>query len=138
MRSRNIAYGPTHAVASIDSAARVAEPMGRILFTLSGIIVVRIEKGSWLLPPQRALWIPGDTPYESLARRTGALQVLALHCQAGDVPRDPRLLPLSPFFRALLTEATRQGGLTMRTGRDTGLNAQIGRASCREGVCQYV
>src|SRR3546814_12816876 len=76
MRSRNIAYGPTHAVASIDSAARVAEPMGRILFTLSGIIVVRIEKGSWLLPPQRALWIPGDTPYESLARRTGALQVL--------------------------------------------------------------
>src|SRR3546814_14961030 len=74
MRIRNIAYGPTHAVASIDSAARVAEPMGRILFTLSGIIVVRIEKGSWLLPPQRALWIPGDTPYESLARRTGALQ----------------------------------------------------------------
>src|SRR3546814_15843884 len=107
MRSRNIAYGPTHAVASIDSAARVAEPMGRILFTLSGIIVVRIEKGSWLLPPQRALWIPGDTPYESLARRPGALQVLALHCQAGVVPRDPRRLPLSPFFPPT---AERRGG----------------------------
>src|SRR3546814_1699582 len=32
---------------------------------------------------------------------------------------------LSPFFRALLTEATRQGGLTMRTGRDMWLNALI-------------
>src|SRR3546814_10036017 len=79
--------------------------------------------GSWLLPPQRALWVPSWFDHESVARKSGALKTLPLNGDDSIVlPRTVQLLTMSSFFRAVLIEALRE----------------IGRASCRERVCQYV
>ncbi|MCW0197768.1 AraC family transcriptional regulator [Sphingopyxis sp.] len=81
---------------------------GRILFTLSGIVVVSVDNGSWVLPPQRALWVPRGVDYSSFARKSGALRSFALAgTETMAVPGAVRLLNLSPFFRELLIEASR-------------------------------
>ncbi len=99
---------------------------GRILFTLSGIVVVSVENGSWVLPPQRALWVPAGVRYGSFARKSGALRSFAL---AGDertaVPRAVRLLNVSPFFRELLIEALRSEGMVGQSVREACLKSLI-------------
>ena len=120
-----MAYNSNCAVVSIAATSERPDTVGRIVFTLSGIVVVSVENGSWILPPQRALWIPGDRSYESFARGSGLLHALSLRGDAPDAPQNVHLLSLSPFFRALLVEVTRQGGLKMQTERDALLNALI-------------
>lgn len=99
---------------------------GQILFTLSGIVVVSVDNGSWVLPPQRALWVPADVDYSSFARKSGALRSFAL---AGTdtmaVPDAVRLLNLSPFFRELLIEASRSEDLAGQTVRSACLKSLI-------------
>ena len=99
---------------------------GRILFTLSGIVVVSVDNGSWVLPPQRALWVPAGVDYSSFARKSGALRSFAL---AGTdhmaVPEAVRLLTLSPFFRELLIEASRSEAIAGQTMRGACLKALI-------------
>lgn len=71
---------------------------GQILFTLTEIVVVSVDNGSWVLPPQRALWVPAGVEYSSFARKSGGLRSFPL---AGNksvaVPGAVRLLNVSSF-----------------------------------------
>ncbi len=48
-------------------------PQHQIAWASRGVIAVEVGAGHWVLPPTRALWIPGGTPH-----RTGALQGAAM------------------------------------------------------------
>src|SRR3546814_11707254 len=73
------------------------------------MVVVTVENGSWLLPPQRALWVPSWFDHESVARKSGALKTLPLNGDDSIVlPRTVQLLTMSSFFRAVLIEALRE------------------------------
>src|SRR3546814_19061813 len=84
---------------NIAPEAPLAEPGpcdGRVLFTLTGMVVVTVENGSWLLPPQRALWVPSWFDHESVARKSGALKTLPLNGDDSIVlPRTVQLLTRS-------------------------------------------
>lgn len=99
---------------------------GRLLFTLTGMVVVTVQNGSWLLSPQRALWVPDCIEHESSARKSGVLRTLPL---SGDgtvaVPRAVRLLAVSSFFRALLVEALREERAGSRATRALCLRSLI-------------
>ncbi len=48
-------------------------PQHQIAWASRGVIAVEVGGGHWVLPPTRALWIPGETTH-----RTGALQGAAM------------------------------------------------------------
>src|SRR3546814_16683959 len=82
------------------------------------MVVVTVENGSWLLPPQRALWVPSWFDHESVARKSGALKTLPLNGDDSIVlPRTVQLLTMSSFFRAVLIEALREEHATADTTR---------------------
>lgn len=99
---------------------------GQILFTLTEIVVVSVDNGSWVLPPQRALWVPAGVEYSSFARKSGGLRSFPL---AGNksvaVPGAVRLLNVSSFFRELLIEASRGDDGPGRAERNACLKSLI-------------
>ncbi|HWK36329.1 AraC family transcriptional regulator [Sphingomonas sp.] len=108
------------------SRSDAASAEGRILFTLLGIVVVSVDNGSWVLPPQRALWVPAGVDYSSFARKSGELRSFALAgTESMAVPGEVRLLNLSPFFRELLIEASRSADIAESTMRGAWLKSLI-------------
>lgn len=67
-----------------------------------------VENGLWLVPPQCALWMPGNVLHS--ARGTGATECYALFVDAaaaGDLPDSCCTLTISPLLRELLLAASR-------------------------------
>jgi len=44
---------------------------GQLLYAASGVVAVSTPEGAWVAPPERAVWIPGDTPHA--VRMVGAV-----------------------------------------------------------------
>lgn len=44
----------------------------QFLYAAHGVMAVRTPHGTWVAPPERAVWIPGDTPHS--VRMVGAVQ----------------------------------------------------------------
>jgi len=45
----------------------------------TGVLSVATESGTWVLPPTRALWIPGGVAHETSAEGTATMRALYLH-----------------------------------------------------------
>jgi AraC-like DNA-binding protein len=79
---------------------------GQLISGASGVIILSTKEGTWVMPPQRGMWIPpeiehrvqivGDVTIHSLYIEPGAISGLPSHCQVVDI---------SPFMRSLITEA---------------------------------
>lgn len=71
-----------------------------------GLIHVQTPRGSWLLPPHRAGYMPPDTPHR--VRVSGALSgwsVFLLPSCCGLLPSQPCVLAISPLLRELVRRA---------------------------------
>lgn len=81
---------------------------GQLLYTISGVMTVVTEDASFVLPPQRALWVPGGTAHE--ARCRGHVSVRTLYVietpQLG-LPTSCRVIEVCDLLRELIVEATR-------------------------------
>lgn len=78
----------------------------QLLYTVRGIINCRTESGVWIVPPQCAVWIPGDLPHA--ARGSGETECYCLFVEPGIVPALPTTcctLAVSPLLRELLLKA---------------------------------
>lgn len=112
--------GPVLRAAVVDAHMRDGreEPRGHIIFTTSGLISVTTANGSWVLPPQRVLWVPEGVEHEASSRTPGAVRSLAL---AGDeeagLPSVVCLFDASPLLRELLIEGERLAGQSPRSPR---------------------
>lgn len=69
----------------------------------SGVLTVVTDVGTWVLPPTRALWIPGDTPHATLGHGRTTMRSLYL------VPRrcpidwtEPRPVAVGPLLAELI------------------------------------
>src|SRR5271155_3937992 len=62
----------------------------QILFGVSGVMAVTTDKGMWVIPPNRAVWIPAKTPHsivmwgplmmKTLYLRPKLVKGLSRHC----------------------------------------------------------
>jgi AraC-like DNA-binding protein/quercetin dioxygenase-like cupin family protein len=50
---------------------------GQLLYVINGLITIDAEQGSWTVPPQCAIWIPGNTSHS--ARSTGPALIGCLY-----------------------------------------------------------
>lgn len=62
--------------------------------------------GTWVMPPQRGMWIPPGTVHE--VRMVGEVSMQSLYLEPDAVPGMPercQVVGISPFMRSLMTEA---------------------------------
>jgi len=79
---------------------------GQLLSGASGVVVVSTAEATWVMPPQRGMWIPpgthhdvrmiGDVDLQSIFVEAGAAAAMPDHCQ---------VVGITPFMRSLMTEA---------------------------------
>jgi AraC-like DNA-binding protein/quercetin dioxygenase-like cupin family protein len=95
--------------------ARHTHPWAQLVYAASGVMVVSTPQASWLVPPTRAIWVPGGTPHEIEMRGTVAMRTLYL-APAGDDPRLSvcRAIEVAPLLRELILHIVRQGMLDDR------------------------
>jgi AraC-like DNA-binding protein len=84
----------------------------QLVLSAAGVLSVHVGDGTWVLPPQRALWVPdGLRPVIRVAGRA-ALRTLYLRVGAVDAagierPDRPRAVHAGPLLRELVDHAVR-------------------------------
>ena len=79
---------------------------GQLITGVSGVIVLATPQGTWVMPPQRGMWIPPGTLHD--VRMVGAVTVQSLYLEpeaARGMPRDCQVVGIPPFMRSLMAEA---------------------------------
>jgi AraC-like DNA-binding protein len=79
---------------------------GQLISSASGVIALSTAGGSWVMPPQRGMWIPPAT--EHRVQMVGAVSVQSLYIEPGAIPGLPshcQVVGISSFMRGLITEA---------------------------------
>lgn len=79
---------------------------GQLISGTSGLIVLSTAGGTWVMPPQRGMWIPPHTVHH--VRMVGAVQVQSLFLDPDAIegmPDQCRVVAISPFMRGLITQA---------------------------------
>jgi AraC-like DNA-binding protein/mannose-6-phosphate isomerase-like protein (cupin superfamily) len=90
----------------------------QLLYGATGVMQVSTDDGNWVVPPQRAVWIPAGVPHEvlmlgvstrSLYIEPAAMNALGSNCQ---------VIGVSALLRQLLMEAVELPLEYAETGRD--------------------
>ena len=78
----------------------------QLLYASAGTVAVTTPEGTWLAPPERAVWIPGGTPHA--VRMVGTVSTRSVYVWPAVMaqPQDAcRVIAVSPLLRALLVAA---------------------------------
>ena len=78
----------------------------QLIYASAGIMSVTTDAGSFVVPPQRAVWIPADVEHEVYCRNHVSLRTLYVDRNARSVlPKTCRVLEVSHLLRELIVEA---------------------------------
>jgi AraC-like DNA-binding protein len=87
----------------------------QLVYASQGVMTVRTSEGTWVVPPQRAVWIPARTPHGILM--SGAVSMRTLYLKprlVRSLPRGCRVLNISPLLRELILHACKFPALKRR------------------------
>lgn len=77
----------------------------QLLYAATGIMVVGTEAGRWIVPPERAVWIPAGMYHETNALVHVSTRSVYIEPEvSGALPSDCRVIGISPLVRLLLLE----------------------------------
>jgi AraC-like DNA-binding protein len=82
-----------------------SHPRAQLSWAVSGVMTVTAAPGTWVVPPNRALWIPAGTEHE--IRMSGAVAMRAIYIDAAvakTVAAECKVILVSPLMRALMLE----------------------------------
>jgi AraC-like DNA-binding protein/quercetin dioxygenase-like cupin family protein len=113
-------------VLATDSTAGHAFPahthaQAQLVLAIDGVMIVRADAGSWVVPPDRAVWLPGGMRHE--IEMTGDVRMRSLfvaHEVRSTLPLECRVIEASVLLRELIEIAhglPADYDLTHRTGR---------------------
>lgn len=85
-----------------------AHPFGQLVHAAAGVMRVRTDRGAWVVPPGRAVWIPPEVEHEvqmvtSVAMRTVYVVAEALPA----APEESCVVSVTPLLRELILQALR-------------------------------
>jgi AraC-like DNA-binding protein len=78
----------------------------QLLYGASGVVMVTTPQGTWVMPPQRGMWIPAGVVHK--VRMLGAVRTHSLYFEptaTDGMPEHCQVLGISPFMRSLIAEA---------------------------------
>ena len=91
----------------------------QLLFASVGTMVVTTDGGCYVVPPQRALWLPAGVEHDVLCRSPVSLRTLYVDDHsAGGLPRGACVIEVSGLMRALILEAMTLDADYALDGRD--------------------
>lgn len=90
----------------------------QLSFSLSGVMSVVTEDASYILPPDRAIWIPAEKKHEVSCRGKMRFQVVYIDPTLGTASENCRVFDVSPLVRGLIHEATKFDADYKEEGRE--------------------
>ncbi|WP_213767877.1 helix-turn-helix transcriptional regulator [Caballeronia sp. dw_19] len=89
--------------------ARHAHRRSQLVFASTGVMTVATSRGTWVVPPQRAVWMPAGFEHE--IRASGILQMRTLYFEPEtDIerafPPECAVIDVTPLMRELILRAT--------------------------------
>jgi AraC-like DNA-binding protein len=100
--------GPTYAeLGHRDTIDWHYHEVQQLVYPSSGVLAISTEAGTWVVPPQRAVWIPSAVAHSHLAH--GPTQMRTLSFPATTDPlgqRSPAVLTVGPLLRELIIALT--------------------------------
>jgi len=109
-RSSELLSIPRPVVALADEYAshfvdpRHSHDRAQLLYATAGVMSVVTDEGSFVIPPQRAVWIPPGVAHEVSCRSPVSVRTLYITPQEG-LPDRCRVIEVSELLRALILEA---------------------------------
>ena len=83
-----------------------AHPRNQLLHAIEGVMIVRSGAGSWVVPPNRAVWLAAGLEHE--AHMCGEVRIRTVFVDpdaAPHLPRESCVLAVSPLLRELIVAA---------------------------------
>lgn len=81
-------------------------------YATHGVMTVRTEKGTWVIPPHRAVWVPAGIAHkEVMSGPVAARSLFFVQGLAKSLPRDCTAVNVSPLLRELILATIRFGSL---------------------------
>ena len=78
----------------------------QLIYASSGVMLVTTEHASFVVPPQRAVWVPAGVQHELYARGRLALRTLYVEPDAAtSMPKTCRVIEVSDLLRELIVDA---------------------------------
>jgi AraC-like DNA-binding protein len=90
----------------------------QLLYASSGILTVRTAKGAWIVPPQRAVWLPPDCVHETRMLTDVCFNPLYLQRSRQWSQYDCEVVEISPLVRELILTALKIGPDQQTTKRE--------------------
>jgi AraC-like DNA-binding protein len=78
----------------------------QLLSSMTGTLVVTTPHGTWVMPPQRGMWIPSETVHD--VRAIGPVSLRSLYVEpaaTAGLPGGCQVVGISAFMRSLMSEA---------------------------------
>jgi AraC-like DNA-binding protein len=91
-------------------------PEDQLVYACKGIMTVRTGAGTWVVPAQRAVWIPAGIPHSLVM--SGAVSMRTVYMRARMVKRLPRtcgVVNVSPLLQQLILELCTHGKLSRKS-----------------------
>jgi AraC-like DNA-binding protein len=87
---------------------RHSHTRAQLMYASKGVALVMTDTASFIVPPQRAVWVPAGMPHEAFARHKLSIRTLYLSSEACiGMPRSCRVIEVSDLLRELIVEAAR-------------------------------
>jgi len=90
------------------STGRHSHPRGQLLYAIEGVMIVRSDAGSWVVPPNRAAWLIAGVEHE--VGMYGAVKIRTVFIDPATAPQLPDtscVIEVSPLLRELIVAAVR-------------------------------
>lgn len=123
LRSSDLEWVPRPVVALADEyPAQFVDPRhrhsrGQLLYAAAGVMSVVTDDANYVIPPQRAIWVPAGVFHEVSCRSAVSLRTLYVEAADG-LPGTCRVIEVSELLRALILEAMALPREYDQSGRD--------------------
>ncbi|HGY4713486.1 TPA: helix-turn-helix transcriptional regulator [Klebsiella oxytoca] len=82
---------------------------GQLILALHGALTCEVENAMWMVPPQYAVWVPGQVPHSNRAMPEAQICFLFIEPDAAPMPDFCCTLKISPLVRELILAMAQRG-----------------------------
>lgn len=86
-----------------------AHQSAQFVYACEGMLTTHTQRGTWIVPPHRAVWLPPGMVHKVAADRPVWLRTLYVKPGVADIPSEPGVVTVGPLLDALLAEAASFG-----------------------------
>jgi len=95
----------THEFTSHHEIPRHVHPEHQLIYACRGVMTVWTHEGTWIVPPQRAVWIPAKTPHAITMHGAVSMRTLYVKPRLLRLSRHCCVVNVSPLLRELILHA---------------------------------